>query len=144
MPVPVDFTSDVVHFPARAKRLEVIEESALESDFIRDKARLVFAKFVQQNTSDEDDRLLSQQIHTADTDAAIQTHRQNSLVASDASAMFNFPLPTVDTTAMYGQIVVTPNPFSQYVSPTAHYQLREMQRITNWHHLAHFLLQGDG
>ncbi len=45
MPVPVDFTSDVVHFPARAKRLEVIEESALESDFIRDKARLVFAKF---------------------------------------------------------------------------------------------------
>ncbi len=46
MPVPVDFTVDVVYFTVD----EVIVESALVSDFIRPKARIVLAQFVQQTT----------------------------------------------------------------------------------------------
>jgi hypothetical protein len=152
VPVPTNFVEGVVHFPEPAKRLEVLEQPAAEDDFIRDEARQVFAQFVQQNTprendtagSDEDDRLLSQPIHTVDSGAANRTGGQNNIIASTSSAMFSFPPPIIDSTAMYGRIVVTPNPFSQYVAPTAHYQLRDMQRITNWHHLAHFIFQGEG
>jgi len=50
VPVPVDFTVDVVYFPEPTKRYEVIVESALVSDFIRPKARIVLAQFVQQTT----------------------------------------------------------------------------------------------
>jgi hypothetical protein len=46
----VDFTVDVVYFPEPTKRYEVIVESALVSDFIRPKARIVLAQFVQQTT----------------------------------------------------------------------------------------------
>jgi len=49
VPVPIDFIGDVVHFPEPAKRLEVIEEPALEDDFIRDKARLVLAQCVHDS-----------------------------------------------------------------------------------------------
>ena len=58
--------------------------------------------------------------------------------------MFTFPPPAIDSTAMYGPIIVTPNPLSHYVAPTVDYQLQSMQRITNWHHLAHFNFQGEG
>jgi hypothetical protein len=124
----------------------------MEDDFIRDEARQVFARFVQQSTprdqdtsdSNEDDRLLNQPIHTVDSDVVTRIGSQNEVVSSTSSAMFSFPPPTIDATAMYGRIVVTLNPFSQYVAPTAHYQLRDMQRITNWNHLAHFIFQGEG
>jgi len=51
VPVPVDFTVDVVYFLEPTKRYEVIVESALVSDFIRPKARIVLAQFVQQTTT---------------------------------------------------------------------------------------------
>lgn len=46
----MDFTVDVVYFPEPTKHYEVIVESALVSDFIRPKARIVLAQFVQQTT----------------------------------------------------------------------------------------------
>ena len=39
---------------------------------------------------------------------------------------------------------IAPNPFSHYVAPTEQYQLQSLQRITNWHHLAHFNFHGEG
>jgi hypothetical protein len=71
-------SNDDVHFPEPAKRYEVLLEPALDTDFIRSEAKLVFAEFVKQNTP--------QANTTAGSDDDEQFPHQLTPIPSDSSA----------------------------------------------------------
>jgi hypothetical protein len=103
----------------------------LDTDFVRSEAKLV-----KQNTPQAD--------ATAGSDEDEQLPPQLTPVPSDSSASYTFSPPTIDSSAMFGPIIVTISPFSQYVPPPLHYHIREQQHIINWHHINNFLFDDDG